>query len=322
MPQPRRACGGSVARATRSLRHPRASRDLGEGRAQAARRVDAAAGRPAARGAANPAIRRLHGGEHRCRRRRRPELGRSAAAPAQPQGVRERRARSARARDRRGDLAAAGRQERRLRQHRRRAASIAVVHRAVRHGRAHDRGSSARRRGLRAREPDVQEPDPRRRVRLDDRRRAAAPHRRPAARHARRIRRESFLPGRRRVPNHDLRHGRRAVGLQPRVREHADRHGRRRESVRDRDRRRRRSESHRSGPGSGGGGDQLAVKEHPLRGKGRPTEGRRRIPAPHARRVRRPSASAAARLRPRHRPGSRHARRLVRSRRAVQCRPA
>ena len=56
------------------------------------------------------AVRRLHGGEHRCGRGRRPNLRCSAAAPAQPQGVRERRARSARTRDRRGDLAAARRQ--------------------------------------------------------------------------------------------------------------------------------------------------------------------------------------------------------------------
>ena len=71
------------------------------------------------------------------------DAGLRAAAPAEPQGVRERRARLARARDRCRDAAAAGRQDRGLRQHRGRAAGIALVHRAIRDGRAHDRGSRA-----------------------------------------------------------------------------------------------------------------------------------------------------------------------------------
>ena len=67
-----------------------------------------------------------------------------AAASAQPQGIRERGPRSARARLRRGRVPAAGRRGQALRQHRGGAAGVAVVHRAVRDRRARRRGEGGR----------------------------------------------------------------------------------------------------------------------------------------------------------------------------------
>ena len=169
---------------------------------------------------------------HRHGRRACPELRLRAAASPQSQRVRERRTRSARARDRRGDLAAAGRQGRRLRQHRRRAASVAVVHRAIRHCSTHDRGSRARRRPLRARKPDVQEPDPG--VAFGSTIGGGRPHHidgLPLGTRGR-LRRESLSSPPMASTNSTISDMvARAVGLQPRVREHADRHGRRRASV-------------------------------------------------------------------------------------------
>ena len=101
------------------------------------------------------------------------------AASPEPQGIRERRSRPARARGRRHGVLAAGRRGQALRQHRERPASLAVVHRAIRRCGAADR--RARRRSARCAHgrPDLL-------------RAAWAPaiaRARLAARHARRLRR-------------------------------------------------------------------------------------------------------------------------------------
>ena len=98
---------------------------------------------------------------------------------------------------------------------------------------------------------------------------AAVPPGWPAAGHARRHRRGSQLPGRRRVRAQHRQHGAGAVGLQHGVREPAGRHARRQADLRDQHRRRRGHEGHRPEAGSGGRGHQPAPEEHPLQGHGR-----------------------------------------------------
>ena len=209
--------------------------------------------------------------------------GPRGAAPAESQGVRERRARSARVEIDAATLLPQDDDERRLRQHRRRAAvSPSFIEQYVTAART-DRGSQAVGDAGPRPKPDVQEPDPRRRIRLDDRRRAAASHRRPAARHARRHRREALFPGRRRVPSSTSPTWRQALWVYNMEFENTlivD--ARRQQVLRNGHRRRGGHEGHRPGSGPGGRRDQRAPEEHPFHGDRRPAQSRRHVPAPHA----------------------------------------
>ena len=123
---------GAVARRAGRRRRGRARRGVGEGRAQAAHRHDAArrraeAAAPAARTAFAAALEAsLDRAAARAARSRH-----AGAASPQPDGVRQRHPRSAGARRRRRRAAAAGRLGRRLRQHRRRARRVAGADRRV-----------------------------------------------------------------------------------------------------------------------------------------------------------------------------------------------
>ena len=146
LPQRSRQDRRAVARGHRARPTSPRSRGLGEGRPQAARRDDAAAGHAAARRGDARRVRVVARDVARSQARSRsPNPGRSAAAPPEPHRVRQRRPRPARARHRRADAAARRRREQRVRQHRGRAARVAVAARAVSDGRAQDQQPGGRR---------------------------------------------------------------------------------------------------------------------------------------------------------------------------------
>ena len=213
--RPRQDGRRQLRRAHAGERRP-ARRRVREGRAQDARPRHAAAGRPAAgcrrrrlAGRVARDVARPRGRPGARPRPRRP-------APAESQGIHQRRARSARRRLRCHRGAAGRRRGRRVRQHRRRAAGVAVLHRAVRHRRARGGG---------------QGDGPARRAtgRMDVPRRArhaAHARARPAARYPRRHPRQRRSPGRRRVHRRHRRHGHPHLGQRHGVREPAGRDAR------------------------------------------------------------------------------------------------
>ena len=251
VPQRHRARGPALVRQDGARERRGECRGLREGRAQAPRPPDAAAEGAAARRAAALFVRvvarglaRQGGGESRPR-------ADHAAAP-QSQGVRERGARPARPRHRRGHDSPAGRGRRRLRQHRERAASVPVVHRAVHDRRAH--GCRARRGPARcaARQHDVQR----------EARHAANAPAGPAARHARRDLGRALLPIRWRLRDQHRGHGGPHLGQRHGVREHRARDARQQGDLQDGDRRRQGHEALRSGTGRSVRRDQRGPQEH------------------------------------------------------------
>ena len=161
---------------------------------QAERRADAAPGRQAPRGhgarLAHHGARRPHG-----RVRRGQPQSRPAHVPApQPSGVRAGHRRPARPRRRRRHLAAARPEERQLRQHRRRAGSVADAARGLPERRRRHQPDGRRRPAGRPRRRHLHQPQ----LRLAA---SVGPRRGRALRHARRHGRQPRLPRRRRVPS-------------------------------------------------------------------------------------------------------------------------
>ena len=306
VPQRRRARGRRRFREDRARQRRAARREARDGRAQAAQPRDAAAERAAAR---------------RRRSSRRSSswledaldeaaavdarLSGHRAASLESQGIRERRSRPARARGRRRGVLAAGRRGRALRQHRERLAGLAVVHRAVRRCGAADR--RARRRPARRAHG---RPD--------------ATSRRPGTQqsHVRGLplgTRGGFVvdapvPVRRRVRGQHRRHVQPHLGQRLGVREHRRRDLGRQSRLRDDARRRGGHAPLRPGAKRRDGEDQRAPEGHPFRRDGRAAQGRRHVPPPHVRRVRR----SAPGVRAGRRPGPRVPRAVVRGQRPVQ----
>ena len=233
-----------------------------------------------------------------------PRLPTHRAASPESQGIRQRGPRSARARRRRHGVLAAGRRGQALRQHRERTAGLAVVHRAIRRCGAANR--RARRRSAR-----------RAHGRSDLLRAARAPaiaRARLAARHARRLRRDAFVPVRRRVRSQHRRHVQPHLGQRLGVREHGRRDLGQQDRLRDDARRRRGHAPLRPGAERRDGEDQRALEGHPFRRDGGAAQGRRHVPPAHVRRVRRPAADVRAG----RRSGPRVPRAVVRGQRPVQ----
>ncbi len=191
------------------FRDPGQAQSLRGRGAQAARRPDAAARKPAARPSAD---RRVHHGNGARDRPRRPgtRCGARAGATAEPHGIRGQRQGAARRRDRREAIPAERDRGRRLRQHRGRAQRVARVPRAVHWRRAQSGAARSRRGDAKAAE----------RVLPAAARQSGQLRRRNAARHTRRHLVQAPVPVGRRVPLHD--HGSRRRTLSARARNRAD----------------------------------------------------------------------------------------------------
>ena len=135
-----------------------------------------------------------------------------------------------------------------------------------------------------------------------------------AARHARRLRRDAFVPVRRRIRSQHRRHVQPHLGQRLGVREHGRRDLGQQDRLRDDGRRRGGHAPLRPGAKRRDGEDQRALEGHPFRRDGGAAQGRRHVPPPHVRRVRR----SAADVRAGRRSGPRVPRAVVRGQRPVQ----
>ena len=299
LPQPApqdRRCGVRVHR-SRAVVGQR--RHLGEDHPQAARGHDAAAGRAAAgrRGGAGAGV--VAGNVARRRSGRRPQSGPRAAAPAEPRGVRQRGRRPARHSRGCRRAPAEGRRGQWLRQHRGRAARVAVVPGPVRDRRK--AGDTAR-----ARQPERQTDH--RHLPAGTWHRSDEACRGIASRHARRAERRTLVPVGRRLQVQHQRPGRRLLHPRHGVPAHAGRDHRRPQGVRRVDRRRGRHAGDRSEAGAGGRRDQRPVPEHRRAGEGGAAQGGRDVRGTLLRGIRRGAVFAQARRArgsdsPRRRPG-------------------